>query len=102
MAETKDTMTYYPIKVNDKWDMEGWVGFSCESEYVPDSEAVNGRRQVITIPGVCYLPEYIHDLRTLECDRYLIKGIDVSKESFASDEDMIEYTFTARSFTVKR
>ena len=57
--------------------------------------------QIVEINGVLETGYYIRELDTIETNRYLITGVDVTQERYGSLNNKIIYDFTASMFQVK-
>lgn len=55
----------------------------------------------IVITGRMTTHKYIEDIDKIETHRYILKGVDVFKEVFGSDDFDILYEFIAKDYIVK-
>lgn len=57
---------------------------------------------VLEITGVLETDSPVFDeIKSLENERYKIDGIEVKEEAYGSEEDKVNYLFSARNFEVK-
>ena len=76
----------YKIRVNDTFETYGLISASIKKE----------GENIIT-EGMLKTHLYIEDITELECDRFLITGVDVQAEAFGSTDPFIVYYFTFNS-----
>ena len=85
------------IRVNNKEEnLLGALSFERELMY---NEA--GKPVGFQIAGTLAIHDYEEEIYHIESERYELKGVNVYKESFASNEFMILYHFTAEEMSVK-
>ncbi len=73
----------FRVKVNEAFETYGLISFSIREED-------EGYRK----EGIFKTHLYIEEIDTLECDRFIITGINVISESFGSTDPFIVYYFT--------
>lgn len=58
--------------------------------------SINVRKEggKLVAEGVLKTHLYIEEIDTLECDRFIVGGVDVVSETFGSTDPFIEYYFT--------
>jgi hypothetical protein len=77
----------FKVKVNEAFETYGLISFSIREEeggYVKE--------------GIFKTHLYIEEIDTLECDRFIITGINVISESFGSTDPFIVYYFSFDMF----
>lgn len=80
--------------INDKIELEG--SFNIEREYDKDAKP-----PIMYKRGILQLPKYIDEIFSIENDLYVINGIEVYKEVFASDEKDVGYEFSYKNLRRK-
>lgn len=83
------------IKVNTQKFVNGRM--TIEREKLKDN---NGDTFIIA-KGIFTTHEYFEEINTLESERYLLQGIEVLKETFASNDYDIGYEFLVGNLIVK-
>ena len=77
---------------------------------INDSKLVNGALNItrslgskgnIIVEGMLATHKYIELIDRIESERYILNGVFVTKEQFASNDAMIIYTFTADELKIK-
>ena len=86
------------IKVNndDTVNIYGRLSIEREAAYNEEGEYVG-----FQITGMLAVHEYIEEITEIESERYLLKNVNVYKESFGSNEYLILYYFVAEDMDVK-
>ena len=72
----------FKIRVNDTFETYGLLSVNMKKE--------NG---TLITEGMLKTHLYLEDITELECDRFLITGVDVQAESFGSTDPFIVYYF---------
>lgn len=80
------------IKINDTQVVNGKVSAS---------RTLNQEKNGFIITGVLATHLYIEHISRIECNRYILKNVEVYEESFGSDDYDIYYHFTANSLSLK-
>ena len=73
----------YKIRVNDAFETYGLISASIKKE-----------GENLVTEGMLKTHLYIEDINELECDRFLITGVDVQAEAFGSTDPFVVYYFT--------
>ena len=82
------------ILINDEFTIEGQ--FSMEAVY-----DIKSNPPIVNIRGVLTSDKgYLPLINSLENERYRITGVNVYQETYGSEEDMIAYHFSAKSFAI--
>lgn len=89
------------LLINDRYPVKGTLMFQVKSEMVPDERSETGMRQEITIEGKLTCGEYFQIIRSAQSNRYTVTGIHVNTEGYTSEDNIIEYLFTADGMHVK-
>lgn len=79
------------FKVNNKIIVEG--------KMTVEQAAVDS---VLKVSGVFASETYIDDIKQLECERYIVTGVNVYAEVFGSEEPEIAYHFIASALKLKK
>lgn len=61
----------------------------------------NSKPTTIYKRGIFETNKYIEEISSLENERYLITGIDVYKEIYGSEDDIISYEFSFSSMVIQ-
>lgn len=61
----------------------------------------NSKPTTIYKRGIFETNKYIEEISSLENERYLITGIDVYKEIYGSEDDVISYEFSFSSMVIQ-
>ena len=77
----------YRIKVNEAFETYGLISFNIRQE-----------GEGLVREGVLKTHLYIEEIDTLECDRFILEGINVTAESFGSTDPFIVYYFEFETF----
>lgn len=86
------------IKVNNDNNVNIYGRLSVEREAAYNEE---GEYVGLQITGVLAVHEYIEEITEIESERFIIKGVNVYKESFGSNEYLILYHFIAEDMDIK-
>lgn len=86
------------IKVNndDKVNIYGRLSVDREAVYNEEGEYTG-----MQITGMLAVHEYIEEITEIETERFLLKNVNVYKESFGSNEYLILYYFIAEDMDIK-
>lgn len=85
------------VRINER--EENLLGaLSFDRELVHDE---NGNAVGFSIAGMLAIHDYKDEITHIESERYILRDVNVYKESFASNEFMILYYFTAGEMEVK-
>ena len=85
------------IRVNNKEEnLLGALSFERELMYDEVGKSIG-----FLISGVLAIHDYEEEIYHIESERYILNGVSVYKESFASNEFMILYYFKADELVVK-
>lgn len=79
------------IVVNDTKEIKGKITAIKEA----------GEDGNITVSGGLLTHRYFEDINKLETERFILEGVEVLSEEFASNEFYISYQFTADSLSIK-
>jgi hypothetical protein len=77
----------YRIKVNEAFETYGLISFTIKQ--------VDGN---LVREGMLKTHLYIEEINTLECDRFILDGINVFAESFGSTDPFVVYYFTFETY----
>lgn len=82
------------LLINDSIELDG--------KFTIEQEANKSVKPVIIYKrGILEINSYIEDIYKLENDKYVVTGIDVYREIFASEENSIGYEFTYKDYKRK-
>ena len=88
-------MSMIKITDNEGNITEQECAFSFEADYDYDSN-------ILTVKGVLSSEgDYIYDVSQIESDRYIIKGVRITGESYGSETKEIVYSFIASEYEIK-
>lgn len=79
----KGVKEMYKIRINDTFETYGLLSVNMRKE----------NNEFIT-EGILKTHLYLEEITELECDRFLVTGVDVQSESFGSTDPFIVYYFT--------
>lgn len=83
-------MKRYEIIINGSEFTHGLVTIQIEAD---------GDNYVLS--GMLKTHKYIEEIDSIECDKFLIKGVEVYSETFGSIEELILYRFTYKDIDIK-
>ena len=73
----------YKIRVNDVFETYGLISVNMRKE-----------GEGLVTEGMLKTHLYLEEITELECDRFIVTGVDVQSESFGSTDPFIVYYFT--------
>ena len=86
------------IKINNDSNTNVYGRLSVDREAVYNEE---GQMTGTQVTGMLAAHEYFEEITEIESERFIVKGVNVYKESFGSNEYLILYYFIAEDFDVK-
>ena len=86
------------IKINNDSNVNIYGRLSVDREAVFNEE---GQMTGTQVTGMLAVHEYIEEITEIESERFIIKNVNVVKESFGSNEYLILYYFIADDMDVK-
>lgn len=86
------------IKINNDSNTNIYGRLSVDREAVYNEK---GEMTGVQVTGMLAVHEYFEEITEIESERYLVKNVNVYKESFGSNEYLILYYFIADDFDVK-
>ena len=77
----------YRIKINEAFETYGLISFNIRQE-----------EDNLVREGILKTHLYIEEITALECDRFVLDGINVFAESFGSTDPFVVYYFTFETY----
>lgn len=82
------------VLINDSFLIEGRFSFEAKYDLKSNPPVREIKGTLISNCG------YLNKITSIENERYVVTGIHIYKEEYASEEDSIAYYFNAKSFAV--
>lgn len=87
------------IKINNDSNTNIYGRLSVDREAVYNEK---GEMTGVQVTGMLAVHEYFEEITEIESERFIVKNVNVYKESFGSNEYLILYYFVADDFDVKQ